>query len=224
MKTDINSIDIISKYKPLVQLLQDRCRLINRLPIDRLRRKPHLLHWILPKDELIYQQICTKDHEGFFIALDKSANKSKKNGLKSKENVKFVESFLNKYGQIRPFPSSFSWKFPWSNSSEGLILILRNTNQENRFSFLLNVHRREILDHLVAEFYIYFRRSIPPRYLDQVLLKFVNEFPSLKDESLSGFVSKFFSLLLSYVSISPLQNNICSKSCVKPFKVRFDRS
>lgn len=178
-QADIDSIDINPKFKPVMELLKDRCNLIQEFSIGRLRRKPRFALMNLPKDRLVYQQKRTAQAEGFYVPLEKSLKKRKCN--------KRIDL---KFGQIRPYPTDFDWRFPWEGSSSRLKQVLQRQDRTG-FNNLSSQLRREILDHLVAEFYVYFRRSIPPRYLDQVLVKLINQFPTLNDESHSGFVRSF---------------------------------
>lgn len=177
---DLDAMELAPKTKLVLELLQDRCRLLQKYPIVRLRRKTAFLNVVLPKDKLKYQQERDEKCEGFFSALESSKKKTKKMKQDGNSNTR-------KFGQVKPFLNKFEWYFQWSDSTENLKKILQSDTVIG-FNNLPCRERREILDHLVAEFFIYFRRSIPARYLDYVLTKFVNEFKCVNDQTESGFV------------------------------------
>lgn len=142
--------------------------------------------WIgvkLEPDVLIFQEHMTRDFEGFCSLLD-----TKGETYREKKLIKFLkadphfprtiedmnEKELKKFGQVRPWPIQFRWKFPWDGPKSKSSTDLKEYIKRPPTISFLNLPskiRDGIVEHLVVELFFYFRRSVPSRYLDRIIEK-----------------------------------------------------
>lgn len=137
------------RIKKTLRLLQDRCKLIQELPIERLRPKTLFANRSLPSERLKYQQARSDTTEGFAVAFDK--RKEKRKARKDGDQ-------MLKYGQIKPFPTNFEWTFDWETSTKELKEFLKSKTVVG-FDNRPSKERPEILDHLTGVFHL-----LPPLY------------------------------------------------------------
>lgn len=176
----------------LEQLKQKSKDMISR-PIKSIHSF-ELFHGVkLPPDLLIFQEVRDENYDGFFTCSDIVSKRRRKTQNLSSEVLREKERKYEKTakGQVAPFPSKWSWKFSWSDiEHKNLKSILFGPQHKVEGDSLHHQQRRELLEHLVAEMFIYFRRGIPSVYLDLMMRTLISDFPALRDgKSPTGYVS-----------------------------------
>lgn len=187
---------------PLMEILKDRCKLLSLRPLTLIQRKIAWTGVRLENDTLVYQQLQTKDCEGFHTNNDMRSScyrrkkilqcNNQENGQDSKVD-QYLKLQVMKFGQVKPFPVKFEWKFLWNGRNSLSSIELKDIMKKGNKTPFLNLSesvKSEIIDHLVVELFVYFRRSVPSRYLDRVLERLIVDFPWIDDQdSYNGTVS-----------------------------------
>lgn len=181
------------RVRKYLQILKNRSNDIISRPIKLLHSFELLRGVELPPDRLKFQETADGMFDGFYAHVDiigKRKRKEKKESMSKEALEKESEYEIMAKGQIVPFPSNWTWNFSWTKIPHpNLKSILEGPNLPGKL--LLPKQRRELIEHLVAELFIYFRRGIPTIYSDLMMRKLVQDFPALLDDkSFSGYVSK----------------------------------
>ena len=211
---DMDSVPLNQEDIPVLKLLKDRAQLLSDKPVSMIHLKHHFVSQQLKKDNVVYYQVRTDQFDGFVapevygrknrmnIILEKARERLEKSRDEGDADTPVVseaeliraneEKELKKFGQVQPFPTKWKWQFPWLEGKCTTPTLKRILQGKTVHSYLEldTVHQQEIADHVLVELFIYFRRSIPPRYLNLVLAEFIMTFPFLEDkQSNTGYVS-----------------------------------
>ena len=189
---DLKTVTADKRILKYLRILQARSQDIKTRPLSLLHTLKLLQGVPLPQEELFYQEVRDKECDGFVTFLDIIGKERRAKEKATKTKGKNESSYdLKAKGQVKPFPHNWSWSFSWTQIiHENLEPILQCTTGEPLGRTLLTRQRRELIDHLIAELFIYFRRGIPTIYLEIVLRRLLAEHPSLSDgTSTTGYVS-----------------------------------
>lgn len=194
--TDIKSLTEDRRLLRYLEILKGLSINIMDSPIKSLHSLQLFQGVNLPKDKLRYQEVADGQSDGFFTSVDVVGKRRRKEKKSSMNEEIAVKSEVVAKGQITPFPHNWSWNFSWTTIPHpNLDHILKDQNIVQKP--LLPKQRKELVDHLTAELFFYFRKGIPTVYLEIMMRKLVQDFPSLIDgSSFSGYVSTTNSCLV----------------------------
>lgn len=198
-KIDLDSLTTDPKVLDVLQVLKNKGQLLLNKPLSTIRSRTIFRAVPLPQQKLVYRQTRSEGFDGFYHAIDLVSKLHRTKKLVNQGKAQEArENERTKYGQVASVPTHFKWNFSWTEikhpSLEGM---LKSPNITINYKHLLKEQKEELVDHLAAELFFYFRKGIPCYYMNKVLDKLIMDFPCFNDQSTClGFVS-----ILNHVTI-----------------------
>lgn len=176
-----------------MSILKDKAILMESRPLKLVNTKKLFRATTLVEQNLEYREQRGDGKDGFFHALDpiSKIQRSKKKVSEGKGQEAMIKE-RTKYGQVAAVPNEWTWNFSWTAIRHPHLEQFLSRSSEKTFNFrhTLREQRKELVDHLVAELFVYFRKGIPNYYMNKMLDKLMIDFPVFSDNSTcTGYVS-----------------------------------
>lgn len=192
---DVQKLSENERVKDILSILKDKALLMTERPMSLIKAKKLFRSTEVNSQPLVYREQRGDGFDGFFHALDpvSKIQRSKKKAAEGKGHEAMMKE-RKKYGQVAAVPNEWCWTFSWTTIKHpNLEKFLGNREKEFNFRHSLSEQRKELIDHLVAELFVYFRKGIPNYYLNKMLDKLMIDFPVFNDKATcTGYVSKSF--------------------------------
>lgn len=196
---DVQSFSTNKDEIDVLLLLKEKSNLLLSRPLSRIQSRKIFRASSVPAQKLVYRESRGDGFDGYFHALDlvSKLQRTKKLVAKGKAH-EAKEKERTKYGQVAQVPNKLKWTFSWTEIKHpNLEKYLKDPTSVVNYKHMLSGELTELVDHLVAELFVYFRKGIPNYYMNKFLDKLVEDFPCFSDQSTClGYVRKCFYFIL----------------------------
>ena len=182
----------------VLSLLKRKSILMRERPLTLIFSRKLFRGTTMKYQNLEYREERRDGHDGFFTNLDPVSKRKRIQKLiegKNNDEVKQVkEKDSIKYRQVAAVPTEWTWNFSWKDIPHPALKPFL-TGKESRFNFRhpLKRQKKELIDHLACEMFFYFRKGIPHYYMNKMLDKLLQDYPSFSDDTTwVGYVSSMY--------------------------------